>query len=259
MLAKATQHDVTDVDVNGQHVFVGSSVTNDGVGAVLDRYEQHCRSNASQTAESWRALTPPDKKDGEEPPLARGTLRTGSDQREPSSASPRVRDRWRRSRRRSGRSAPLASSRGLATRGSSTRTARRRPATRPCSPLGPTSASTFSSSRTRMKRATHAGPTFRTSRACRNPVRAFSATATGTPYGVNVYRGAEAPAAVVAFYDNAMGDLGWQAIEVPSSELETSRLYAKEGVVLTLAASREDGSTLTGLGLAGASGDDCLR
>src|SRR4051794_38576314 len=44
-LAKATQHDVNKLTLNGQSMYIGSSLSKDTVGSILDRYESLCEKN----------------------------------------------------------------------------------------------------------------------------------------------------------------------------------------------------------------------
>jgi hypothetical protein len=261
LLAKATQHDVTDIDVNGQHVHVGSSVTSDGVGAVLDRYEDHCRKNASQTAESWKELTPANAKDGEAPPFARGSLRSGGAQEgtvvcftKSSRSVASVVDAIK-SFGATGELARIGNARLVY--------ARRSPQTGNTTVLTAWTDERFNlldlapeDDATDVR-----GADFPTIPRLPGSVRVFSATATGTPYGLNVYRSSDAPDAVFSFYDAVMAEGGWSSVEVPpeKSAESPSRLYAKDGVVLTLVTSREEGSTFTGLGLAGVTADPHVR
>ena len=54
-LANATQHDVNKLKLNGQSMFIGSSLSKDAVTSVLDRYESLCQKNRAQSGDEWRS------------------------------------------------------------------------------------------------------------------------------------------------------------------------------------------------------------
>lgn len=230
-LAKASHHDVTKIEVNGQEVFVGSSVTSDGVRAVLDRYEESCR-----TKKSHDEL------------VEHGMLRSGT-------ASEGTIVCFTKGARTMGSLSDAVEA--FAMTGELGRIgnarlvyARRSPSSGNTTVLTAWTDEKFNllelAPEDTSKDAT--GADFPEVPRPSGSVRVLSAVASGTPYGLNVYRSGDAPAAVIAAYDTSMTQLGWHAI--PGNG-DASRLYSKDGVVLTLAASREGGETLTGLGVAG--------
>lgn len=88
-------------------------------------------------------------------------------------------------------------------------------------------------------------------------VRMVSAHAEGTPYGINVYKTPDSPTKVVAFYDEEMHKRGWTAYDPQLKETE-ARGYLKNGVVVTLGSSPEEGQNYITLSLSGVSATDKL-
>ena len=250
-LANASDHDVTDMEVNGQHVFVGTSATKDDARTVLDRYERHCREDASHSPEAWRALTPEPAKTGEIP-LAGGAMRSGTDREgtllcftKSERTTSSLRDAF----------ASFAETGELGRIGN----VRLVYVKRASNGEGSHVLTVWTDERMNLlelvpKDATTdvRGADFPNVPRVAGAARVFSARATGTAYGLVVYRGAEAPSAVAQRYDAAMEAAGWARVDAPS-EQAMSRLYFKDGIVLTFASTKEESGTFTALALAGVS------
>lgn len=259
-LANASQHDVNKITVNGQGMWLGSSLSRDPVQSVLDRYEAYCEQESAQPAEEWRALAEKPGEGGAKPSrsvLPNGVLR-GGDAREgavtcftkTASSKPTI----------------GAAMRAFAETGN----------------LGELGAARYVYAKVTEKGNTLVltgwtddvfdirklvpegdqevpGDDFPTLPRPPSSVRVFSARVEGTPFGLNVYRGAEPPSAVASFYDETLGDKGYLPFDAnlerranPSGLPRVGRLYEKDGVILTLVSRREDEhKTFTALGLAG--------
>ena len=72
-LAQATDHDLNQITIDGQTMWLGSSSTKDSAKKVLDRYEAYCQKNAAQPGSSWRELA--DKT--EDTAVDHGLMKTG--------------------------------------------------------------------------------------------------------------------------------------------------------------------------------------
>lgn len=248
-LANATHHDVTDMEVNGQHVFVGTSVTRDDARAVLDRYEHHCRVDASHSPEGWRSLTPDAAKSGELP-LASGAMRSGTDTEGTLLCFTKS---ARTMASLEGAIASFAETGELARIGN----VRLVYVKRAANGEGTHVLTVWTDERMNLLELVPKdgsvdarGSDFPNVPRIDGAARVFSARAVDTAYGLNVYRGTDAPAAVANRYDAAMQGAGWARIDGPPSDA-TSRLYFKDGVVLTFASTREGTGTFTALALAG--------
>lgn len=87
--------------------------------------------------------------------------------------------------------------------------------------------------------------------------RMLSASSEGTGHGVNVYRTKASPDAVVSLYETEMKKLGWGGGDVPFDASDVSRaekrglVFAKDGSLLTVGVRQEDGHTFVAVGYAG--------
>lgn len=254
-LSRAFQNDVTPVTLNGQQMFMGSSLSHDAVGDVLERYHDHCVSNAAQTPESWRALT----SEGAAPAkaakpglLGDGVLRAGDDKEGTVVCFVRSQD---------AKPSATEAFKAFAETGE----------------LGAIGQLRYVYAKRTEQGNTHVMTVWTTAKfsvrdlvpeegkdapgqdypyAPRLPdsQRILSARVDGTTFGINVYRTKMPPGDVAAFYDEKMVAAGWNAIDAELDEEEAKpvgHLYEKDGVVLTLAAHLQQGETIAGLGLAG--------
>ena len=95
-LANATQHDVNKLTLNGQPMWIGSSLATDSVTTVLDRYEDDCREEhraaRGELARARQRRSTRSKR--ERPGMSTGIMRGGDrPTKAPSSASRRARAR----------------------------------------------------------------------------------------------------------------------------------------------------------------------
>jgi hypothetical protein len=265
-LANASHQDVNKLNLNGQVMWMGSSLSHDSTASVLDRYEAECKKNAAQSPESWRQLTQTSEKDAAKSadPTAgmssSGVMRAGSltegtvlcfVKTEHSKAS--VGEAFK-SLAETGELGAVGDLRYVWAK------------------QGPSGNTTVLTAWTddHFNLAELNPPEGKEARGADLPnlprppdsTRMFAAQVEGTPFGLNVYRGKLGPAKVISYYDEEMRSRGWLAIDpeidkwmAKRGEANTDgvigRLYEHDGVVLTLAAHIDQGDTITTLGLAG--------
>lgn len=257
-LAPASQHDVNRVTVNGEVIYLGSAVADEDAKTVLDRYEGYCRQNSAQPIEAWRALadknTKPITKDTAHL-LSTGTLRGGSGSEGTVLCFTKTGD----SKPTVGEALTAFGETGeLSAFGSLRYVYAKR------QPNGQTTVLTaWTDSKFNVKRlvpddGTDAiGADFAEIPRVPSSTRMFSTTVDGTPFGVNVYKSKDAPKQIARFYDEEMQKNGWFALNPEVQEKDStgapvvSRLYERNGVVLTLGTGINDGETYAALGLAG--------
>lgn len=255
-LAQATQNDVNKLSINGQAMWVGSSLTDKPVKNILDGYEAYCKDNGAHPAEDWRALAK--KADTKVTPSAifsTGILRGGGD----------------------AEGAVMCFTKGDRTKASFTEAIKSFHAT---GELGALGALRYAYARQTEKGNTlvltawtddrfnvgklipeegkdAAGFDFPEVPRAPESERVFSTQVEGTPFGLNVYRSPLAPSKVASFYDEKMRANGWGVFDVPMDETTPDgtpvlgRLYERDGVVLSLASHLEEGASFTALGIAG--------
>jgi hypothetical protein len=258
-LTEPSQHEVHKIALNGQAMWVSSAVANGSVSSILDRYESYCQKDLAQPAEGWRALA--DKADASVDTsfLSTGTMRGGGTDEgsvvcftKTSTSKPTVTE-------------------AIDTLGKT-------------GELGALGAVRYVYARTTAQGSTFVltawtddhfnlvdlmpkegadvpGADFAEMPRVPNAHRVLSTSIEGSPYGVNVYRGAEAPSKVMDFYDAEMKQRGWLVYdpEVPEKDLKRPallRLFEKDGVVLNLTSYTAEGATFTALGLAGVGSTD---
>ncbi len=260
-LANGVQHDVTKATLNGQAMWVGSSLSTDSVGAVLDRYEEHCKMNAAQPIESWRELAAQaEAGKGTGSMLDNfGVLRSGDD-REGSVAcftrgnqsKPTVTEALR----------VFGETGELGALGNLRYVYVKKGKSGGAVVLTAWTDNAFNLRQFAPKPGEEvAGEDFSEVPRPPDSHRVFAVTLEGTPFGVNVYATtSSAPADILAFYDKTLVTAGWRAID-PGAEAFMNedmkqrgalvRLYSRDAVVLTLSAHREGAQTMAGLGIAG--------
>jgi hypothetical protein len=93
--------------------------------------------------------------------------------------------------------------------------------------------------------------------------RVMSASAAGMPYGINVYKTADAPSRALEFFDREMKAAGWFTYDPEMTEEKhkgLGRAYMKNAVVLTVGTRAESDGTYVAVGLSGvAAGDELGR
>lgn len=266
-LAHASQHDVNKLTINGQPLWVGSSLAKDSVTDVLDRYEGTCEKNLAQPTENWRELAQKiDEKKEQRPALAgSGVMRGGGSEEgtvicftKGESSKPTVREAFK-SFVDTGELGALGNLRYVYARKSDQgRTV----------VLTAWTDDKFNLTEIIPKDGAEAkGVDFPGLPRPPEANRLMSAQVEGTPFGVNVYRTQQTPAAVVGFYDAEMTKRGWAGFD-PEIKMQRAlrgeddkagvigRLYERDGVVLTLAAHADQGATIASLGLAGVTSTD---
>ena len=251
-LANASQHDVTPVVFNGQKMFLGSSISNDPPGAVLDRYEASCKSNPGQPAAGWKDLDPRATA-ADAPAIATtGLMRSGTAEE----------------------GTVVCFVKGADTKATTAEAFRSFAETGELGALGRLRyvyAKTTRSGRTHVLTAwtddrfnlvdmmpedgkDAPGQDFPELPRVPNSTRALSAYAEGMPYGVNVYRTTDSPSKTLAFYDAQMIERGFHGFDPEFTEEKNggqARAYVKDGVVLTIGTKVQPEGVFVALGLAG--------
>ncbi len=259
-LANATQHDVNRLTLNGEHMYMGSSLSKDSVNQVLDRYEALCDKNRAQDSEEWKKLAesnaPPEKKAG----IGNaGIVRSGT----------------------AGEGAVMCFTKTSVSKPTFGEAVQTFAQTGELGALGavrfvyastgPTGNTVVLTSWTDEhfnmksfmgdKNKDCAGEDFAEVPRPADSQRVLSGRVDDTPFGVNIYRGKAAPTEVATSFDQQLTKQGWRAVD-PELEVRMAddprhpvgRIYEKDGVVLTLAAHLEPGFTFTTLGLASVTG-----
>lgn len=263
-LAKATQHDVNRINLNGQTMFLGSSSAEDSVKGVLDRYQGYCQKNLAQPADSWRKLAA----DKNAPPpedtlLGGGVMRTdagdegtvicftkGAESKATTSEAFKS----------FGETGELGAIGGL------------RYAYAYKSAKGNTVVLTaWTDDKFNLVKMVpedgkdSGGADFEGLPRPPGTQRVLSAVVEGTPFGVNLYRGGASPEKVMEGLDAQMHERGWFTFDTeldkrPEFESEKNKplahVYEKDGIVLTVSSHRDDLGVLTGFGLAGVTSTD---
>lgn len=270
-LANASQQDVNKLNLNGQIMWMGSSLSHDSAAKVLDRYEAECQKNAAQSPESWRQLTQKNEnkdaanKSPETAMSNSGVMRAGSltegtvlcfVKTEHSKAG--VGEAFK-ALAETGELGAVGDLRYVwAKQGESGKT----------TVLTAWTDDHFNLAELVPAEGKEAhGADLPNLPRPPDSTRLFAAQVEGTPFGLNVYRGKQGPANVISFYDDAMKQRGWMAIDpeldkwrAKRGEANTDgaigRVYEHDGVVLTLAAHLEQADTITTLGLAGVASPD---
>jgi hypothetical protein len=260
-LANATQHDVNKLNLNGQSLFMGSSLAKDGVSAVLDRYEATCQKNRAQSGEEWTKLVndsaaPSDRKAG----IGNGGIVRSGDDAEgavicftKTSQSKATFSEAVHTFAQTGELGALGAVRYVYARKSE---------------KGNTLVLTawtdeqfnlksFMGDKTK----DCAGEDFAGLPRPKDSIRVISGRVEDTPFGVNIYRSKNTPGEVATAFDAKLTGEGWTALDPELENKDPSdkhhpvgRIYEKDGVVLTMASHLEPDSTFTTMGLAGVTG-----
>ncbi|HVJ94734.1 MAG TPA: hypothetical protein VM580_33335 [Labilithrix sp.] len=259
-LARATHHDVTPISFNGQKMYLASSVSDDSPKSIIDRYEEHCKSNPGQPSD-WKDLEKQvGGKTAEVPAIAStGLLRTGDDNEETIVCFVRGSET---------KATTAEAFKAFAETGELGAFGKLRHAYAKRTPSGRTLLLTawteekFNILDMIPEEGKDApGSDFPEIPRVPNSNRTLSAYAEGTPYGVNVYKTSDPPAKVLAYYDSEMVKLGYVGYDPELDEAKeggTGHAYVKDGVVLTVAARVDPEGTFVALGLAGVSADETL-
>jgi len=270
-LANASHQDVNKLNLNGQVMWMGSSLSHDSAATVLDRYEAECNKNAAQSPASWRQLTQTSEKDAAAKSADTAGMNSSGVMRAGSLTEGTVLCFVKTEHSKTSVSEAFKS---LAETGELGAVGDLRYVWAKQSPSGNTTVLTaWTDDHFNLADLVPAegkeAPGIDLPNLPRPPdsTRLFASQVEGTPFGLNVYRGKQGPAKVISFYDEAMRTRGWLAIDpeidtwmAKRGETNTDgvvgRLYEHDGVVLTLAAHMEQGDTITTLGLAGVASPD---
>jgi hypothetical protein len=266
-LANASQQDVNKLNLNGQIMWMGSSLSHDSAATVLDRYEAECKKNAAQSPESWRQLTQKaNEKNGETGGMSSsGVMRAGSQTEgtvlcfvKTEHSKPGIGEAFK----------SLAETGELGAVGDLRYVWAKQGASGNTTVLTAWTDDHFNLAELVPAEGKEArGTDLPNLPRPQDSSRLFAAQVEGTPFGLNVYRSKQGPAKVISYYDDEMRKRGWLAIDpemdkwmAKRGEANTDgaigRLYEHDGVVLTLAAHIDQGDTITTLGLAGVASPD---
>lgn len=259
-LSSAKQHDTYHATVNGQSLFAASSLSErDSTKTILDRYEAHCKANAAQDPEQWKNLANGKADRPATEFFKLGMLRAGDDEEGTVLCFTKT---------ASSKSTLREAIEAFGQTGD----------------VGAFGAVRYVYAKKTEKGNTHVlavwsdqkfqlsdfippedgsdapGKDFDGVPRVPGSQRVLSAQLDGTPFGLNVYAGKEAPEKVVAQLDESMHKLGWFGLDPEVEQIEQqepghdlkTRLYEKDGVIVTVASRvQEQGLTMTGLGVAG--------
>lgn len=257
--AQARNHDVTPMTLNGQTIYLGSSVSDDAPDTILDRYEGACKADPGQPAMGWKDVEKANHgpvKDA--PPITSGVMRAGDGTGAEGSVvcfvrgentKPSVGEAFQ-SFMQTGELGALGKLRYVYAKKSeqSGRTL----------VLTAWTDSKFNFREMMPEDGKDVpGTDFPELPRVPHSVRALSATSEGLPYGVNVYKTTDGPATTLAFYDTEMVKAGWRGYNPEMTEAKhggQGRTYVKEGVVLTVGTKVGPEGNFVALGLAGVSG-----
>lgn len=263
-LANASQHDVNKLKLNGQSVFMGSSLAKDSVTDVLDRYNKLCEQSRAQPAEEWRALA---AKSGTAETANMGSGVVGS------AGIVRGGD--------SDEGAVLCFTKTTSSKPTFTEAIKTFAATGELGALGgvryvyahksPKGNTVVLTAWTDEQFNVNAfmgdetkdclGDDFKGLPRPPASIRVMSGRVEDTPFGVNVYRSKTAPLELAKIYDETMIKDGWMALDPELEAIDpdnkhhpVGRLYEKDGVVLTVSSHIEPDATFTSMGVAGVTG-----
>lgn len=248
-LSEAMTNEVTDVSLNGEHVFLSNALSKLPKREILDRYEAHCRANPGEPSSSWRALA--------EAPL-------------PASTKQKLLD-FASLRRESARDGMIVClERGAGTAPSVSEAFRRFSATHDLGALGKLRMVYVSESpgadthvltiwTESSFRFDHLAPPDGSEPPGQDfdglprplgGARMLSARIGGTPYAANVYRSAASPERIADDYDDKLLAMGWVGMN-PPVEGGSTRSYQKDGVFVHLGARPDRDGTIVTVGLMG--------
>jgi hypothetical protein len=266
-LAKASNHDVTKVMFNGQPVHVGTSVTTDAAETVLRRYEEYCRENHGQSGDDFTEIEKALAKSGAstkaDPPeiVKSGFVRAGD--KEAGSVVCFVKGPKTKT-------TMTEAFESFMSTGELGAFGELRFAYASKAPSGSTLVLTvWTDSAFKLRNMISSdgqdspGEDFPEVPRLPRSTRVMSANAAGKPYGVNVYRTADAPSRALEFFDREMKAGGWLTYDPEMTEEKhkgLGRAYMKNAVVVTVGTRAESDGTYVAVGLSGvAAGDELGR
>jgi hypothetical protein len=256
--------DAQRISMNGQSMFVASSLGHDSVPKTLDRFEDYCRKNGAQAPEEWKKLadkSPEASAEGNEF-FKTGLMRSGSENEgtvlcfvRSSESKTTVKEAF----------STFSDTGELGAIG------QLRYAYAKKTKKGNTHVLTgWTTDKFNLKDIMPAddgrdvpGSDFAEIPRPKEAQRILATRVEGTPFGVNVYKTVGAPTEVAKYYDETLIKQGWVAIDAeldkkgdePKDRGAVGHLYEKDGVVMTMAAHLDSGQTYATLGLAGVQTD----
>ncbi len=250
-LAGTQRHDVTGIVFNGQRMQIGSIDSDLTPSQVLDKYSEYCKNNTSAFLTDKGPNDPPDAQ-------RTGFMRSGSEREgmvlcfvKGSASKPTNKEAV----------AAFAKTGELGAIGELRYTYAAREQSGKTLVLTAWTDSKFNLVDIVPKSpdADVAGEDFAEAPRPPSSQRILATRAEGTPYAANVYRTALPTAKIVEFYDKELlKDRGWQAFapKVDDNEKTHGRAYFKNGVVVTVAISKEQDGQYVALGLSGVGHED---
>jgi hypothetical protein len=261
-LSALTNTEVVDaqrITMNGQSMFVGSTLGKDSVPTTLDRFEEYCRRNSAQTPEEWKKLadkSPEASAEGNSF-FKTGLMRSGSE----NEGTVLCFVRSSESKTTVGEAFSTFSDTGELGAIGQLRYAYAKKTKK-----GNTHVLTgWTTDKFNLKDMLPAddgkdvpGQDFAEIPRLKDAQRILATRVEGTPFGVNAYKTDAPPTEVAKFYDESLIKQGWVAVDAeldkkgePADRAAVGHLYEKDGVVLTMAAHIDTGKTFATLGLAG--------
>jgi hypothetical protein len=251
--------DAQRISMNGQSMFVASSLGHDSVPKTLDRFEEYCRKNGAQAPEEWKKLadkSPEASAEGNDF-FKTGLMRSGSENEGTVLCFVRSSE---------SKSTVKEAFSTFSDTGELGAIGQLRYAYAKKTKKGNTHVLTgWTTDKFNLKDMMPAddgkdvpGSDFAEIPRPKEAQRILATRVEGTPFGVNVYKTVGAPTEVAKYYDETLIKQGWVAIDAeldkkgePQERAAVGHLYEKDGVVLTLASHLDSGQTYATLGLAG--------
>lgn len=260
MMQTTSHHATTPMILNGQTMYMGSSISDDDPQTILDRYEEACKADPGQPALGWKDIAK-----GKEQQLkgvkgaelgSAGLFRAGADGEgtvmcfvRGENTKPSVQEAFD-SFMQTGELGALGKVRYVYAKKSKNGHTL---------VLTAWTESKFNLAEMLPGEGKDApGEEFPEIPRVPNSYRALSAHAEGLPYGVNVYKTTDAPGVTLKYYDIQMTNAGWRGFDPETDEATDGgqgRTYLKEGMVLTLATKVQPEGNFVVLGLAGVGAD----
>lgn len=290
-LAKASNHEVTNIVFNGQSVHVGSSVSTDPPDEVLRRYEEYCKANRAQSDDEFTELqkefenaSPKTKAETTaklEEVANKVAAKVGTTAPASGDAPAIAKAGFVRAEGNDGDGTVVCFVKGPKTKATTSEAFESFMATGELGAFGDLRyayASKAPSGKTLVLTAwtdskfnlanmvpedgqDAPGEDFAEVPRVPSSVRIMSAKAADMPYGVNVYRTTNSPAKVLEYYDGEMKKAGWFAYDPEMTEAEDKglgRAYMKNAVVVTVGTSVQSDGNYIALGLSGVAADEKL-
>jgi hypothetical protein len=260
-LVNAAHEDVAHLSMNGQSVMVASQLTKDSPEAVLGRYEQLCRDQASHSFEEWRALL--SAADADSTDLApnaevpaTGIIRGGT--RDEGTVMCFVRSAQSKPTLRESLDAFVQTGEMAALGQLRYAYAKRTPNGRTYV-LAAWTSEKFNLKEMVPETGDALGEDFEALSRPADSRRIFSIRLAGAPYGINVYESDVPPAVLGDAYDATLLRDGWFAVNIdgevkqatPTLAGATARVYEKDGVLMSVVSHVENRKTITAFGIAG--------